>query len=312
MKQSIFSLLLFLFSCFGDAYADSNAVCNLSFTQSQSSYSFNTNSAPTLGLTVKRNGTSSITCNWFFTFSYGAGGSYTNRRIVNGSYTMPMQIWKDLAQTKVLKDFPDLTATDDVLDGSFPASSGNVQSNASYYPALGAITYQRFGTYSDTFTIKLYSGTYNGTNSLVQTRTVNLDYAMAKKIDLSLVGTGAPFNILSTSQAINFGTLSAGQQQAIDIVLMYNAGYSIKFSSANNGNLKHSSFADVVPYSMTVLGNPVSLSGSSSFPVTVSSGTGVSAAAGQRFPVVATVGSLGTARAGSYSDTITVTVATTE
>src|SRR5690606_20724438 len=114
------------------------------------------------------------------------------------------------------------------------------------------------------------------------------------------------------SENMNFGTLTAGAAQSADLVIKYNAGYSVRMSSANEGRLKHASLSDTVPYTLQLGGLPVNLLGSNSSPVLVTSGTGVSPPNGHSFGLQATIGAIGSARAGSYSDVVTVTVATTE
>ena len=209
-----------------------------------------------------------------------------------------------------LKDLPDATTTNDVFSGSL--SSSTKTAAFTYFPQLGSVTYNRFGTYSDTFTIKLYDGTLAGSHTLRNSKTVTFTYTMARKIDLSLVATGSAFSAGSTTQSMSFGNLIAGTSKSFDLILEYNAGYNVSLSSVNQGMLKHSTLADTVPYTFQVNGTGVSLVGSNTTPVSAVSGTGVSAVNGLVLPVSVTIGSLGSARAGSYTDVVTLTVATTE
>lgn len=281
---------------------------NIDLTVTTPNYSFNSNTAPSLNLHLDKSGSNG--CSWFITVDNGDAPSYSTRNMDNGSYKIPMQIYSDSGHTKVLKHFPDITSSSDIITGSFGA--GNQNTDVTYYPEMGAVAYDRFGTYDDKFKIRVYQGTFDGANDLQSTKDSKFTYTMAKKIDLSLVDTGAPFNINDTVQPLSFGPLSTGLQRAMDVVLKYNAGYSVKFSSANNGKLKHQTLADTVNYTMTVSGNPISLTSSNASPVVVASGSGISPALGQRFAVVATIGNVGAVGAGTYSDTITVTVTTTE
>lgn len=269
------------------------------------------NTAPSINLTVSRSGGNS--CNYFVTIDYGAASSFGGRKLVqSGGYEIPVNIYRDSAHTQILKKVPDAGTASDVISGSFPQGSNPGSVTHTYYPMLGTLAYNRFGTYSDTFTVAVYeyTGSYSGTPT--DTDTVKLQYTMAKKIDLSLMASGAPFNAADTVENMNFGVLSAGAVRGFDIGVKYNAGYRVRVSSLNEGRLKHASLSDTVPYTLAVNSAAVSLAGSNTTPVQVATGSGVSAANGTILTSSVTIGALGTARAGNYSDTVTITVSTTE
>jgi spore coat protein U-like protein len=299
-------LLLALATAPGTAFASCNT-----FTIDplpNTSYSFNTGASPSLAFSIKRKGGNG--CSYFVTADYGSASSFPARALRHGGNALPMNLYLNATHTSVWKDLPDATSSSEAFTGSM--SGGTKTAAFTYYPQLGAVAYERYGGYSETFTLKLYDGTPSGTHSLRDSKTVTFHYTMARKIDLSLVPTGAAFNAGSTAQSLAFGTLAAGVSRACDLVLRYNAGYRVRVSSANQGKLKHASLADTVPYTFRLNGAAVSLAGSDLNPVTAATGTGVSPPAGLALPVSVTIGSLGSARAGSYSDVITVTVATTE
>jgi len=305
--NKLFALGIFLGIFFGNL--DAGAACG-SLTLSNlanPTYSFNTSTTPSLNLTATK---SHGSCSYFYTISYGSSTSYTNRKISQGSYTIPVNFYSDAAHSKVVRDLPDVTGNNDVISGNL--SGGSSSDTLTYYPVMGAsATYNRFGLYSDTYTISLYEGT-TSSSTFRNSKTVTFNYTMPKVIDLSLVASGGAFNIVDTSETLSFGTLVTGAARSFDIVLKYNAGYTVKLSSANQGHLKHATLADLVPYSISVNSVTANLVGSNITPVSVVSGTGVSASAGLSLPSTVTIGSLGTARAGNYSDVITVTVVSSE
>jgi spore coat protein U-like protein len=94
-----------------------------------------------------------------------------------------------------------------------------------------------------------------------------------------------------------------------------NAGYNLSVSSANNQLLKisgvNSSAAEIGYdfYSNNTLKN---LSASAGTPVNLSSGTGVTPMAGTRIPIKVAIKSVDNKIAGTYQDTVTFTIATTE
>ena len=278
---------------------------------SQSPVNFNTSTAPSVTVTVTRG--SKKGCDFFLTFDYGDATSFSGRRLDQGSYTIPMDVYKDAARTKVIKKIPDVTSANDVITGTFPDDTTNPSSlTVTFYPQLGSLSYNRFGTYSETLVGRLYDGSPTGSSSLEDSRSLTFQYTMAKAIDLSLVSTGGAFNVNDTSETLAFGVLAAGQTKTFDIVLKYNAGYRVRVSSVNQGKLKHSSYADLVPYTLTVNSGTVNLSGSNTSPVQVATGTGVSGTNGLSLASSVVIGTVGNVRAGNYSDTVTVTVTTTE
>jgi hypothetical protein len=170
--------------------------------------------------------------------------------------------------------------------------------------------YVKSGMYSDQFVVSLYSGiVQGGERELISQRTLALNYFVPKMVDLSLLPSGQLFSLYSTTMSLNFGELETGAVRALDILLLYNAGYRLSLSSSNRGGLKHESFQNRIPYTVTVGGSRFSLSSGST---EVSSGTGVSPPGGTRVPMQVTIGSTASALAGCYSDEIMVTVVSTE
>jgi spore coat protein U-like protein len=292
------------------SFADCN---NLRVNAGSSSVDLTPNTAPALNLTVQRAGNHG--CDFFVTVDYGGAPTYSSRRLsLGGGYEMPVNIYRDAAHTQILKKLPDATQVSEVITGSFPDGTNNPSSQTlTYYPSLGALGYNRFGSYSDTYTFRIYNGTPGSGNPGVEdTDTLSLKYTMSRKIDLSLLATGEPFNAADTTENLNFGNLAAGAVRTFDIGLKYNAGYRVKVSSANQGKLQHTSQNDTVPYTLRVNSSAVNLTGSNTNPVQVATGSGVSPANGLILTSSVTIGALGSARAGNYSDTVTVTVSTTE
>ncbi|MGE3260672.1 MAG: spore coat protein U domain-containing protein [Bacteriovoracia bacterium] len=284
---------------------------NLRLTLANSTVDLTPNTAPSLNLTVKRSGSGG--CDYFITFGYGNASTYADRKLSQGSYSIPVNIYRDSNHTQILKKLPEAATVTDVIYGSFPSGTSNPNSTVhTYYPQLGTVAYNRFGEYSDTYTVSVYEYTGGLSGSLEDSENLKLKYTMTKKIDLSLMATGAPFNVADTTETMNFGTLTAGAVRTFDIGVKYNAGYRVRLSSANQGRLKHASLTDTVPYTLQVNSSAVNLNGSNTTPIQVSTGTGVSPPNGLVLTSSVTIGALGSARAGTYSDTVTVTVVTTE
>lgn len=288
--------------------------CNNLRIQQLSNLDLTGNTSATESFRVRRSGNNG--CSFFVTVNNGSAASYTSRRLLHSdsSNSLPIQICLDASCNGIIKHFPQISSGSDIILGTFPDGTNDPQEIVyTLYPRLGTLDYQKFGQFKDTFTLRLYEGVFNGSYSEEEHEGFEIRYDMSKKIDLSLVNSGSSFDVSSTTKTLNFGSLYTNQQMSFDLLVKFNAGYRIRFSSQNDGNLKISGGSNTIPYSLTMSGNPVTLAGSSSNPVQISQGSGVSIAGGLRSAGIITIGTVAPAQqAGNYEDTITITVATTE
>ena len=271
-------------------------------------YVFNINPSPQLSVAVTRadNGD----CRYFIGFSNGRAPTYALRRLELGAATIPLNIYKDAAHTRILKDKPvEAISADDVLYGQFVGGPGSNTQTLNYWAGISpGSDYSLAGIYLESITANLYSGSVTGSYHFESSSPLVFAYYVPMRVDLSIVDTGAPFNLNSLSQDLNFGTLATGQTRTLDLVLQYNAGFRLSFSSENNGVLKHSTRANAISYGFQLAGTPVSLNGSATHPIEAANGNGVSPASGARYPLRVTIGSIANAVAGAYFDNITITV----
>ena len=271
---------------------------------------YNFSSSPTVNpsVVVKAN-TMPGGCDFFITVSYGSGGTFSNRRIVNGANTWPLRISKDSAGSNIIKTLNNASSNNDVLTGSLPAGNNDAQVTVSYWAELlDVYTSRPSGYYSDSFQVTLYRGTL-ASNSLIGSFTQSFGVNSLKAVDISIVPTGGSFNASDTTETLNFGQMTAGSTRSADVILKYNAGYILKASSENNGRLKHSTLNSYISYTIKFAGATVNLANSSAAPVTINQGSGSSPAAGTIFNTVVTIGTIAANQGnGSYSDTITLTV----
>jgi hypothetical protein len=288
--------------------ADASASCNsLTLTLGVASYSFNSGTQAQLSMTVNKSGGSG--CNYFVAISHGGATDY-NRKLFKGTNTIGYQLYTGNPFTFVVKDIPDATSNTDVLPGSFTA--GNKQAVQSYWAVLGNTAYQAWGIYQDTVSVNLYQGNVNGTYTLAQSQSMSFSYNEPKAIDLSLVPSGAAFDLASTSMNLAFGTLTTGKTLGFDAVMKYNAGYKLSVSSQNAGNMFNSATSSKVSYALSANGSAIDLSAGPGSPAQVSTGGGVSPAAGTRIPIAVTIGDISKSLAGNYSDFLTLVVTSTE
>jgi len=309
MKYLIFAILLSLMTPSAKA-----AQCDtVALTITTPSYSLNSNPNPVLSFTVKvTEKTGKNDCIYFVTFNQGSAPDY-NRKLYNGLASVPIQLYNTPPSTYVLQDYPTLVSANNAIVGTLKSTSNGGKTNTHTYATTFSIPPANtlWGTYQNTFAVKLYTGTVTGSHTLVSTKTVTYTYTIAKVINLALVTEGAPFDVFATTYNMDFGNMSTGQTKGFDAVIVSNAGYQLSFSSQNNGRLKHSTRNSYVNYSVTVNTTPYSLVGSSTLPVIVATGTGATSSQGARANTKVILGTVATQLAGIYMDTVTISVATT-
>jgi spore coat protein U-like protein len=279
----------------------------LSLSVNTPNYSFNSGSVAQLEVVVTRSAPFT-SCDFFIGFSRGSANSYTPRSMANGSNTIPYNFYRNGGLTQILRDAPDSTSYNSFLRGSFPNGNPSIQRTEDYRVAIGTIPGSpAVGLYTDTVSIKLYKGEPDEWYTLQNTQTLVTTYSVPYVANVSLVNTGAPYNQSDTTQTLNFGSLSPGQTLGFDIVTVYNSGYKLTLSSANNGKLKHSSQNQFVPYVFKVNGSPLNLSNSQAIPAVLGTGSGTSPPAGLRFAIQVQIGAV-SSLAGTYSDTSVVEI----
>lgn len=300
---------------------ESQAACGLSLTVSNLSVTWTLNYAHiAVSFVVNKSGVPG--CSYGVGFSKGGGTSYTTRRALSGSDELFYQLYGDTGLTNILKDVPDITASTDVITGSFTGGANKTQTKVYYfdipYATATSPIIVKNGTYTDTFTMSVYEGANPLTFvTPVNTYNVTLTVTVNPLISVSLVDQGGAFSTGATTKSINFGTLVEGNASSVDLRVRTNAGFSITFSSLNNGNLKHTNPAksgSLVPYSFYVNGVLLNMSTSASTPVTGLSGSGQTELNGLGYPIRAIIGSItgGAVLSGTHQDTITITAVTTE
>lgn len=254
--------------------------------------------AQSVSVTVRKTGGS---CSWFVTASQGSGGSFTPRRLASGGNRLNYNLFTSGTLAGILKDLPGATASE-VIAGSF-GGSGTQTQGITYFYDVPAQQIVAAGTYSDTVQFKLFQGTLAGSNALAQTVNVTHRAVVGATVQLSL-GSGA-FNPAQTSQTLNFGNLSTGQQLGINLLVRGNNGFDVKMKSTNGSKLMLSA-ADTVPYTMTVAAAAADLTGTAP----VASVTGATGLAGNTFPILVTIGTVSASALtpGTYGDSVAITV----
>ena len=248
-------------------------------------------------------------CNYFITFSRGNSSTF-DRIMTLQSNEEQYNIFKDASLQTVLKDLPTANSTE-VISGNFTLNDFfNLHRISIFRPPQDILP---AGRYRDRVRVSIFEGTFGSTTVRSHRRNLTVIHDIPKEIRLSLVDSGASFNAQDVTQNMDFGTLQTGESLSFDIMVQSNAGYDISMSSQNNGKLKHTvQPTQEVSYTLAVDGVNKDLSSSQSSPVSVATGSGLTAPGGDRKNVQVVIGGINNKMSGRYSDNITVTVTTTE
>ena len=229
-------------------------------------------------------------------------GTY-NRQLRSGVSRLNYQLYTTSARSFVLKA-PTSATANEVISGSSNAGVGTaIPLSFTFYIPPNQLVLP--GTYTDQITVSIYRS-YSDTHAPVNTRTITLTVVVVPAAILSLVPSGSGFSG-STSQNLNFGTLTPGKSLGCDLLVRKNTGCNISFSSLNGGVMRliPSPTSDAVAYSCTVNGSLLNLA----TPAQLSLPAGLSPSQeGNRLPIHITIGDPGNAAAGDYQDQITITV----
>ncbi len=167
------------------------------------------------------------------------------------------------------------------------------------------------GPYTDTVTVRSYDS--DGNVELSEEWTIAAIVPMF--VQLAVVPPGGSFDSGGSSFEVDFGVLSDGAQEQVDMLVRSNTAYTVSIESNNAGQLAHTHLSGgqqtLIPYALAAEG-----ADGIERPVPVSSGgpqdaVGIGGATdqdGRRHELQITVPEVGGATAGDYEDVLFVTV----
>ncbi len=307
--KNILMILLF----FATTHTEAWGACGLSLTTNNITINWTT-SYTTQAIQFTLTKALAPACNFIIGITKGGAANYS-RLATNGGNQISYQLWKEPAQTNILKDSPDVTSANDVIVGGF-VGGPNLNQTITYYldipySSMTTPTLAIAGAYTDTYTIDVYeSNDPLVLGPVVTSAVITLTVNVPRIIGLSLVNTGAAYDSFATNRAINWGTMTAGQTTVFDFRVQTNAGFTISFSSAYGGYMRSAPAAAGVPYRFYANNVLLDLSGPAAGPA----GPGQTGLQGIAYPIRVVIGTATPQflLSGSVSDIITVTATTTE
>lgn len=243
-------------------------------------------------------------CSFFATVAPVATTGHGAGALRHANATLPYTVAKDASGSQPLNAL-NLASESETFTSVMAAGAGT----ASFQFALALAPQQVVppGQYTDQMEISVYEGSL--ANPILRDRrrfTFAVPVPAVAELSFS---EGSDFDVGRGSYTVNFQNLRAGTRRDVRLKVRSNAGYRITFQSVN-GALRHVDPSDdsEVPYTVSVDGGNLHLKRAAPMQAILSND--VTDAAGRQHMINFTVGDIGSASAGDYTDTIDLSVFT--
>ncbi|MEI6388959.1 MAG: hypothetical protein WCQ50_20295, partial [Spirochaetota bacterium] len=139
------------------------------------------------------------------------------------------------------------------------------------------------------------------------TKTQSIAVTVPNSYDVSVVPTGGSFSTTTTSQPLDFGTLTSGTSLGADILVRSNVSYSLALTSPNKGVMSNG--VDTVPYILELGTVTKSLATGSATLATKAAKNNTAVPPQTKYAITATIGTLAAnLSSGTYTDTLTISL----
>lgn len=293
------------------------AGCFFSLSTPSINYTVNAEdlSAVNYSFNISRGNSEDTKCNTFLIGISKGGASSYNRLARNSSTgeTIPYNLYKTNSSTTMIRRIEDASSLSQLLDGSINRNSSKM---VDYFFKLGSLSNSsllRGGTYRDLVAVTVDSGDKEDLNNEV-TNTLEININVPKMASLSMVSSGSPYDPSKANMTLDFGELTENEEMSFDVIVLSNAGYNLSVASANKQSmaLQSSSPSPQTQIGYQFYANNSLKNLSSSTPVSIMTGAGVTPVQGTRIPIKVVIQSVIGKDPGLYQDYITFTIATTE
>lgn len=184
----------------------------------------------------------------------------SSRKLVytsNSTINLIVGFFKDSAYATEIPSTSNDTSSN-VISGSFARNTNVLTQQFTVYPSLQTNQYAPAGTYTGTFTLRLYNGAYPTTNladSQSFTYTANVD----PFIDVKLGPSSGSYASGAASYNIDLGDVSTSKSAQFGIFIKANTAYTLTMSAASGGYLTSTTTTDKIQYSLSIGGTTYSL-----------------------------------------------------
>ncbi len=177
---------------------------------------------------------------------------YSNRNLVfadNSAVNLIVGFFKDSAYTTEILSNSNDTSTN-VISGSFARFTKKLTQQFTVYPSLASGQYAPAGTYSGTFTLKLYNGAYPST-TLADSQSFTYTANVNPFVDVRLGPSMVTYSSGTYNYSIDLGDVSSGKSATFGIVIRANTAYTLSMQAAS-GKLSSTTTTDTITYSITI------------------------------------------------------------
>lgn len=237
-------------------------------------------------------------------FSSGNSSNVQDRYLLhtNGVDKLYYNIYDTLASHIVLKDLSSYNSVEDALWFSFPRrrftqpSLTDTEVN-SIYIEIPDGQYVTSGFYTDTIDIDLYD---SDTEEFLDSEVIPISVEVGEVIGLSIVDVGNTYNPEAGPYSMDFGVLETGKNLSANAIALSNTQYSITVASMHGGQLKHETFEEYAPYTLSINGAPAAISGT--VPVELITNAPPTPMTGTSYLLTVTIGDIEWIPSGAYED----------
>ncbi len=238
-------------------------------------------------------------------FSSGNSSSVQDRYLLhtNGVDRLYYNIYDTSADHVLLKDLSTYNSVEDALWFSFPrqrlkrfTSLTDTEVN-SIYIEIPDGQYVTAGFYTDAIDIDLYD---SDTEEFLDSEVIPISVEVGEIIGLSIVDVGNTYNPEAGPYSMDFGVLETGKNLSANAIALSNTQYSITVASMNGGQLKHETFEEYAPYTLSINGAPAAISGT--VPVELITNAPPTPMTGTSYLLTVTIGDIEWIPSGAYED----------
>ncbi len=241
-------------------------------------------------------------------FNKGQASSYQRKAFSSTTNTsINYNLHQNINAAGILKDFNDALSSAEFLSSNMPDTNTSYGNNIFVsIPSIESQNYPLAGVYTDNVQLSVYGYKPNNDSYTFESvSTLTITIVVNKKIDISIVDEGAPYNASATSKIIDFGLLELNAERGADLRIVTNTPYQVKLSSLNNGKLKQSS--STIAYQMKANGAALNLANSSGTPVAIGNGQNTSSSGDLYNLKIKISEDVENKNSGLYQDIITIT-----
>jgi hypothetical protein len=219
-------------------------------TVTYDSYSGSDTTGPQFTFTVKLSSKPSNTV--YFSAVINGSSSPSSRALTSSSNTLTVGFYQDSSYNTEIKstsDYPPYY----YISGSFARKTNILTQTFTVYPLLAKGQSVPWGTYTGTFSIRLYQSS-TPTGTLRDSETIYYTANVDQTIDVRVGSSGGSYDTGESSYNIALGDLSQGPTGSFGIFVRGNTAYTLYMNVTSGGYLTSTTTSDKVSYSLTING----------------------------------------------------------